>query len=83
MIDQANIILSISAAAMLSRAPTLASPLFHGADGEVGVVTHPSHVSDELSCSDFQQTVKTTRKDGSLWQFSHGAVVFPPSEGIR
>lgn len=75
MIKQANIILSISAAAMLSPAAAMASPFFQHLGGAFGVITHPSQVSGDLLRGDVQRTVNAASKDGSLANPSRGGVV--------
>ena len=60
--------------ALTITAPGLASAssLYHAADGEVGVTTHPDHVQSTVSRDDVLRSVEIARKDGSLAALSRG-----------
>lgn len=75
MNKQAQLILSLTAAAFLAPSAAMASSLYHDAGGEIGATTHPSHISDDLMRGEVQRTVDAARKDGSLAILSRGGVV--------
>ena len=66
--------IALSLIALTITAPGLASAssLYHAADGEVGVTTHPDHVQSTVSRDDVLRSVEIARKDGSLAALSRG-----------
>lgn len=66
--------LTLTLIAFAIAAPGLASAssLYHPADGEVGMTTHPDHMQSTMSRGDVLQAVEVARRDGTLATLSRG-----------
>ena len=69
--------LTLTLIAFAIAAPGLASAssLYHPADGEVGMTTHPDHMQSTMSSGDVLQAVEVARRDGTLATLSRGGAL--------
>lgn len=76
--------LTLTLIAFAIAAPGLASAssLYHPADGEVGMTTHPDHMQSTMSRGDVLQAVEAARKDGTLAILSRGGALPVKSTGV-
>jgi hypothetical protein len=75
--------LALALIAFAIAAPGLASAssLYHPADGEVGMTTHPDHMQSLMSRGEVLQSVEVARKDGTLAILSRGGALSVKATG--